>query len=141
MLAALTESDFAVPAGRIIGVEEELRGHVLPGCPDLLARLDLITETDDDVVITDLKTARSRWSQQQAEDAADQLLLYSELARELVPGKPLKLQFVVVSKSKQPVVDHHVVPVDPHRIARIKTVAQRVWQAIQARSAIRKTAG
>ena len=95
-----------MPHGHIIGVEEELRGNVLPGCPDLLARLDLIMETDDDVVITDLKTSRSRWSQQQVEDSADQLLLYSELVRELVPGKPLKLQFVVVTKGKQPVVDN-----------------------------------
>jgi hypothetical protein len=58
MLVAFLESDFAIPHGHIIGVEEELRGDVLPGCPDLLARLDLITETDDDVVITDLKTSR-----------------------------------------------------------------------------------
>ncbi len=131
MLAAFLESDFAVPSGQIIGVEEELRGHVLPGCPDLLARLDLITETDDDVIITDLKTARARWSHQQADDAADQLLLYSELARELVPGKSMKIQFVVLTKTKQPVVDHHLVPIDPHRIVRIKKVAERVWQAIQ----------
>jgi CRISPR/Cas system-associated exonuclease Cas4 (RecB family) len=102
------------------------------GCPELLARLDLITETEDDVVITDLKTSRSRWSQHQVEDSAEQLLLYSELVRDLVPGKPLKLQFVVVTKGKQPVVDNHFVSVDPNRIARIKKVAQRVWQAVQA---------
>jgi len=132
MLVAFAESEFAEPAGHIVGVEEELRGNVLPGCPDLLARLDLIMETDDDVVITDLKTSRSRWSQQQVEDSAEQLLLYSELVRELVPGKPLKLQFVVVTKGNQPVVDEHTVSVDPHRTARIKKVAQRVWQAVQS---------
>jgi len=132
MLMAFLESDFAAPSGHIVGVEEELRGDVLPGCPELLARLDLITETEDDVVITDLKTSRSRWSQQQVQDSADQLLLYSELARELVPGKPLKLRFVVVTKGKNPTVDHHFVSVDPQRIARIKKVAQRVWQAVQS---------
>lgn len=131
MLVAFCESDFAVPSGHVIGVEEQLRGNVLPDCPELLARLDLITETDHEVVVTDLKTARTRWSQRQAEDAADQLLLYSELARELVPGKPLKLQFIVLTKTKQPAVDRYVVPVDPRAIARVKNTAQRVWQAVQ----------
>jgi len=42
MLATFQASDFARPEGMILGVEEELRGPVLPGCPDLLARVDLI---------------------------------------------------------------------------------------------------
>ena len=32
---------------------------------------------DDAVVITDFKTARSRWSQSQADQSSEQLLLYS----------------------------------------------------------------
>jgi hypothetical protein len=47
MLTAFQASDFARPEGMILGVEEELRGLVVPGCPDLLARIDLIVEGKD----------------------------------------------------------------------------------------------
>ncbi|HWA98969.1 MAG TPA: PD-(D/E)XK nuclease family protein [Pirellulales bacterium] len=70
MLAAFQASTFAQPAGLVLGVEEELRGSVAPGCPDLLGRLDLIVESADAVTITDLKTARSRWSQEQVDESA-----------------------------------------------------------------------
>ncbi len=60
MLRALQKSTFLQPEGTILGVEEELRGPAISGCPNLLARIDLLVETDDAVIITDLKTARSR---------------------------------------------------------------------------------
>jgi len=62
-IAGPRQSEFTVPAGRIIGVEEELREEVIPGCPDLLARIDLLVEDSDELVVADLKTARGRWSQ------------------------------------------------------------------------------
>ena len=74
ILAAFQQSELATPAGKIIGVEEQLRGAVIPGVPDVLARIDLIVESDDAVTVTDLKTARSRWSAGQAEDSGEQLL-------------------------------------------------------------------
>ena len=72
-------------------MEEELRGQVSPECPDLLARVDLLVDDGEALTVLDLKTARSRWSQQQAEDSGEQLLLYGELAKDLIPGKPLRL--------------------------------------------------
>lgn len=132
MLLAFQGSDFARPAGKIIGVEEELRGPVISGLPELLARLDLLVEEDEALVVSDLKTSRSRWSRDHADDAAEQLLLYSELAKQLVPGKPIRLEFAVVTKAQTPAVDRHVIESDPRRIARTKRIAQRVWQAIEA---------
>src|SRR5205085_2713158 len=85
MLRAFQASNFTVQGGTILGVEEEFRGQLLPGCPDLLARVDLLIETPTELVITDLKTSRSRWSREQADDASEQLLLYSELVKELAP--------------------------------------------------------
>src|SRR5688572_8464395 len=81
MFTAFQTSDLATPAGRIIGVEEELRAPVVAGCPDLLGRVDLLVETSDALVVTDLKTSRARWSREQADDSAGQLLLYHELVR------------------------------------------------------------
>jgi hypothetical protein len=94
--------------------------------------LDLLVDREDALVVTDLKTARCRWSQDQADDSAEQLLLYSELARQLVPGKPLRLEFAVITKSRTPAVDRHLIEPAPRRLARTKLVAQRVWQAIEA---------
>jgi putative RecB family exonuclease len=113
-------------------VEEELRGPVIPGCPDILGRVDLIVEMDDALVIADWKTARSRWSQEQVEDSSEQLLLYSELARDFAPGKPVKLEFVVLTKSKEPMVDRHVLPVIQARADRTKRMVEEVWRAIDA---------
>jgi CRISPR/Cas system-associated exonuclease Cas4 (RecB family) len=133
VLMAFRNSDVAAPHGTILGVEEELRGKVVEGCPELLARIDLITETDGDLVVTDLKTARSRWSQAQAELSDEQLLLYGELARRLAPERSLRLQFAVLTKTKSPVVEVHEVVVDPRRIDRTKRVFERTWAAIESR--------
>lgn len=132
MLTAFQTSDAARPDGMILGVEEELRGPVVPGCPDILGRLDLIVETTDAVVVTDLKTARSRWSRNQVEEAGAQLLLYHELAKVLVPRKRLRLRFAVMTKAKQPAIDIHEVPADLRQIDRTKRIVERVWRAIEA---------
>ena len=133
MLSAFQASEVSKPVGTIIGIEEELRGELVPGCPDLLARVDLIVEEEDALVVTDLKTARSRWSQNQVEQSAEQLLLYSSLAADLAPDKPVRLEFVVVTKGKEPAVDRHVVKADERRLARTKRIVAAVWRAIEGR--------
>lgn len=133
MLGAFQGSPVAVPAGHIIGVEEELRGPLVPGCPDLLGRIDLLVETSDSLVVTDLKTSRSRWSHAQADDSAGQLLLYHELVRGFAPNKKVRLQFAVVTKAKEPLIDIHEVSVDRKRIDRTKRIVERVWRGIEAK--------
>jgi putative RecB family exonuclease len=132
MFGAFQTSSLATPAGRILGVEEELRGSVVAGCPDLLGRIDLIVETPEELIITDLKTSRSRWSKEQADDSAGQLLLYHELARGFAPQKRVRLQFAVLTKTKDPAVDLHEVPVDRHAVDRTKRILERVWKAIDS---------
>lgn len=133
MLEAFQASSLAVPEGRIIGVEEELREPLLSGCPDVLGRIDLLIETTDELIVTDLKTARSPWSRSQADDSAGQLLLYHELVRDFAPRKRTRLQFAVITKSKEPSIELHEVPVDPKRIGRTKRVMERVWKAIEGK--------
>ena len=132
VLAAFQVSTLANPEGAILGVEEEFRSPLVPGCPDLLGRIDLIVETDEAVVVTDLKTAKSRWSQAQVEESAGQLLLYHELTKSLVPRKRLRLQFAVLTKTKTPTVDLHEVPVDVKQVDRTKRIVERVWRTIEA---------
>ena len=131
VLKAFSASDVAKPNGRILGVEEELRGEIVAGVPDLLARVDLIVETDHELVITDFKTARSRWSSSHATSQAEQLLLYSELAGELAPGKRLRLEFAVLTKAKFPTVEQLRVPFDEGQMRRTRELTHRVWRAIE----------
>ena len=132
ILVAFQQSAVAQPRGHILAVEEELRGPVVPGCPDVLGRIDLIVDVGDALVISDWKTARSRWSQEQAEDASEQLLLYAELAKDFAPGKPVMLEFVILVKSKDVVIDRHLMPVNPVQITRTKRVVENVWRAIDS---------
>lgn len=133
MLGAFQGSSIATPAGHVIGVEEELRGTVVAGCPDVLGRIDLLVETANELVVTDLKTSRSRWSREQADDSAGQLLLYHELVRDFAPRKRVRLQFAVLTKTKEPAIDLHEVPSDRKRIDRTKRIVERVWKAIDAK--------
>lgn len=132
MLGAFQGSTLAQPGGHVIGVEETLRGRIVAGVPDVVGRVDLLVESADELVLTDLKTSRSRWSVDQVEDAGPQLLLYSDLVQQLVPGKRLRLRLGVITKAKEPAVELHEVAADPQQIIRTKRVVARVWRAIAA---------
>jgi putative RecB family exonuclease len=132
MLVAFQRSSLAHPVGTIIGVEEEVRGVLIPGLPDLLARVDLLVDTGDALTVTDFKTSRSSWSEDHVTESAGQLLLYHELVKEWAGGRPVRLAFAVVSKTKSPEAVLHNVPVDPQQIDRTKRVVERIWRAIQA---------
>jgi putative RecB family exonuclease len=132
MLTVFMQDEASRPDGQIIGIEEQLQESVIEGCPDLLARLDLLIETDDAVVVTDFKTSRSRWSQEQADQAGEQLLLYSELVKHLVPTKPLRLEFVVLTKTKSPSIETYTVAIDQQRVDRSRKTVERVWRGIES---------
>lgn len=132
MLRVFQASELATPRGQIVAIEEELIGEISPDCPPLLARLDLAVECDDAITITDFKTSRSRWSPEQAEDSATQLLVYRELASTLAGEKPICLQFGVLAKTKEPSVEIHPVADDPRKVERVRGIIERVWEAIQA---------
>ena len=132
MLTAFMNSPAAGVQGRVLGVEEEIRGMLVEGVPDLYGRVDLLTEDSDSLVITDIKTSRGKWSVEQVEDSGEQLLLYSHLASEIAPGKKIATRFVVLTKTKEPVVEEHVREVDPTAMKRTLAGVERVWRAIES---------
>jgi len=132
LLRTFQRSDFAHPQGHILAIEEEFRDRLIPGGPDLLARVDLVIDTEDALVVSDFKTARTQWSWGQVHESATQLLLYSELVKPLANGKPLRLEFAVLTKTKVPALTIHPVEVDDHQVERMKRLFERVWRAIQA---------
>jgi putative RecB family exonuclease len=132
MLGAFQASAFARPQGRILAIEEELRGPVASGVPDLLGIVDLIVDAPQALVLRDWKTSRSKWSAVEIEQAAEQLLLYAELAADFAPGKPVRLEFAVLTKTKEVRVDRHAIEPTKGMTDRLKRVVQRVWRAIEA---------
>lgn len=132
MLKAFLTSPAASVQGRVLGVEEEIRGTLVEGMPDLYGRVDLLTEDSESLQVTDIKTSRGRWSPEQVEDSSEQLLLYAKLASEISPGKDILIRFLVLTKTKEPAIEEHVAEVSPRAISRTIRAANEVWRALQA---------
>ena len=132
MLTAFLNSPAASVQGRVLGVEEEITGMLMEGVPDLYGRVDLLTEDDNTLTITDIKTSRGKWSAEQVEDSAEQLLLYSKLASGISPGKKVMTRFLVLTKTKEPVVEEHVREVEPAAVKRTLAGVERVWRAVES---------
>jgi putative RecB family exonuclease len=132
MLTAFLASPAASVQGRVLGVEEEIRGMLVEGTPDLYGRVDLLTEDSDSLVVTDVKTSRGKWGAEQVEESGEQLLLYSHLASEIAPGKKITTRFLVLTKTKEPQIEEHVREVNPAAVKRTLAGVERVWRAISA---------
>ena len=131
VLQAFLASDSAGLLGHVLGIEEEISGLLVEGVPDLLGRVDLVTEEKDSLTITDFKTSRGKWSADTVEEASSQLLLYSSLAGAFSPKKTIRLRFVVLTKTANPTVEQHFAEINPQKLARVKKIFERVWGAIQ----------
>src|SRR5690606_20793160 len=73
-----------------------------------------------------------KYTQEQVDESAAQLLLYGELAKDFAPGKQLRLQFGVLTKTKEVNVDIHSFSFEQSSLARPKRVIERVWHAIES---------
>ena len=131
MLQAFLNGPLSRPTGAVIGIEEEYQAPVIADCPDLFARLDLMVESEDALLVTDFKTSRSRWSSAETNASEGQLLIYHELVQQFA-DKPVRLQFAVITKTKEPCVELRTIDPDPQRIARIRRLIQNVWNGIQS---------
>ena len=131
MLAAFLASPLARPCGQILAVEERLSGRLLKDAPPLVGVVDLLLITAGELILIDWKTSRARWSELQLAEAEEQLLLYGQLACELVPGKRIRLQPVVLTKTKAPVVESYPLAFDRRRLQRTITWMGAIWRAIE----------
>lgn len=135
MLEAFQASAVANPDGELVGIEEELRAPVVIDCPDILGRIDLVKLTTGRLHVVDFKTSRSRWGEAKLQESLPQMLLYAELVQPLAEAlgvQELCLDWIVITKTKQPTVEVHTRTPDPRQIARISIVVQRVWEAVKA---------
>jgi RecB family exonuclease len=130
MLTQFLESPHRHTDGVIIGIEERISEKVLEGCRPLLGIVDLVFQSDDRLVVRDYKTAGRKWNQGNAESSAGQLELYGELVKQLVPNRQLSFEFVVITKTKSPVVEQFTVESSRRRIQRTKLIANLTLDAI-----------
>ena len=134
VLQTFLESEHAWTTGRILGIEETITVRLAEDLPPLLCRVDMIEETDDEVIVTDYKTVRGMWSEDTAEDEGEQLVLYGRavqpFARTL--DKKLRLQFVLLTKTKEPKIDTREVGTCPDRVQRSTEIARSVFNAMQS---------
>jgi hypothetical protein len=133
ILAAFLASPLAFPKGHIVGVEEQLKVALDPQLPDLLTKVDLVTQDQDTVHVTDWKTSRSRWNRQRAQENGEQLLLYGATVAPLTgtPPLPIELNFAIITKAKSPQVQLLPVRSDAMRLDLLTETLAQVWGAIQ----------
>lgn len=136
MLAAYLEHLSQAKGGTIIAIEESIRFRLLLNVPPLEMRLDLLELTaEGDLVVSDLKTSRSRWNDDKARENLPQLVLYANglmpLLREL-GAKRIVPRFVVVTKAKKPAVQVLEPAASQSDVTRLKEQVANTWLAIQA---------
>lgn len=133
MIAAFLESPISRPAGRIVAIEERFRVALDNDLPDILAKVDLVTQTtnpgSEALHVVDLKTSRSRWNEVRVAESAEQLLLYGQTVRSVSEGLPIKLHFAVITKAKTPVVQVLDVPSEEPRLDLVRANVGQVWQS------------
>ena len=135
MIDAFLASPAAQPAGTLLGIEEELTVTLDdPTLPDVQARVDLVYDTPDAIVVRDFKTSRGKWNEDKAQESADQLILYGRVLRQLAKGmaKPVQGEFVVLTKQKSPQVQVIPVFITPEAIRRTHDAIATTWQAVLA---------
>jgi CRISPR/Cas system-associated exonuclease Cas4 (RecB family) len=119
---------------RIIAIEQQHRFLVLSDAPPIEMRLDLLELDGPDLIVTDLKTSRSRWNETKIKEALPQLVLYAHglmgLLREL-GAKRIVPRFVVVSKAKTPVIQVIQPQVFQADVDRLKRQVGDVWEGIR----------
>ena len=119
-----------------MAVEEQQRLTLGPGVPDVLCRVDLIWQdpAPGAMHLVDFKTSRGRWSQEKADTSAEQLLLYQHMAYAMASDLelPTRLQFIMLTKHRAPVVEVFDVAGDAGRLNQIKETFSSVWAGIAA---------
>ncbi len=129
---AALESTLPEPA-QIISIEHSNRFRLLADVPPIESRIDLLELHGTDLVVSDLKSSRSRWNDAKVLEAIPQLVLYATgllpLMRELSATR-IVTKFVVVTKAVKPKVQ--VLQPQPCQddVVRLKQTITETWSAI-----------
>ncbi|MCA9310232.1 MAG: PD-(D/E)XK nuclease family protein [Phycisphaerales bacterium] len=137
MLEAFVASELATPQGRIVAIEEPVRGTLDDSIPDLEGYVDLVFEQDGQLVIRDYKTTRSAWGAGQVREAVGQLVIYGALMTPTTKAdRTVSLEFVTITKQRAPKVKRlEASGEDEDKVATVTTVVtqlRNIWTGISA---------
>ncbi|MCZ7645680.1 MAG: PD-(D/E)XK nuclease family protein [Planctomycetota bacterium] len=125
----------AEPQRRILALEHADRFRLLPETPPLEARLDVLELDGEDLLVTEIKTSKSRWNDQKVTEALPQLVVYAHalmpLLREIGATR-IRPRFLIVTKAKAPVVQVLEPKADQRDVQRLREQLGEVWKGIQA---------
>ena len=135
MLSAYLASTASHVEGTSICIEDVVRGVVDASVPLVEARVDHVYQRQDgSLVVRDVKTTRTKWSDDKVAESSPQLQLYATLLdRELEGlGKVDSLEFLTVTKAVKPVVRLHQLPVAKEGSQTLVDNLQQVWHGIES---------
>ena len=120
---------------RIIAIEHAHRFRLLADVPPIEMRLDLLELSGPDLIVTDIKTSRSRWNELKIQESLPQLVLYAygllDMVREL-GAKRIVPRFLVVTKGKKPVVQIIEPKATQEDAVKLRQQVSEAWSAIKA---------
>lgn len=120
---------------RILAIEEQVSLKIPGMSVPVVGRLDLLTETEDHLIVVDHKTARNSFTDK-VPVAAAQLALYAKamkpVARQL--RKPQKGRFVVFRKLKAPKIEVVDVPIRDTERSGAVAMVRSWWRLIEVAS-------
>ena len=118
---------------QIIAIEHQHRFRLLADAPPIEMRLDQLELAGADLIVTDVKTSRSRWNDEKVREHVPQLVLYAHglvpLLREL-GAERIVPRFVIVTKAKKPAVQILEPKAGQDDVDRLKRMVSETWDAI-----------
>lgn len=120
---------------RILGIEQDISHRCKSPNLPLLARADLMAIEGSDLIVSDLKTSKCRWSETKTRESMPQLALYSVGARRIASELGLRKvrgRFVVLTKGKQPVVQVIEPNIRPADVQRLEDLIYETAAAVRA---------
>lgn len=123
------------PPEKIVAIEQEIiapvhnsRGEYLES--PIVAVADLITATDDGLVVREFKTAARAYSETEA-SASLQPTCYVNAVQEVF-GEPATVEYTVLIKTKTPKIQKLNAPRSPEDLGRLGDIVETVERAVQA---------
>ena len=127
---------------RPVAIEHTRRFRLHPDIPPIQMRIDLLELHGRELIITDIKTSRSRWNETKVREVLPQLVLYSlgvlPLVKEFGAARIVP-QFAVVTKAKTAAVQILKPAACSDDVTRLKRQIFETWEGIRKHVFVQRT--
>lgn len=119
--------------GRILAVSQEVGGQLATNLPPWSGRVDMVAKSQGDLLLRDWRISRTSLTTDQIIDAWLSLALAAESMQPLAFGKPVRLDLIVLTKTKELAIDRRSQFLTPALVERSKRIVERSGHAIAAK--------